>query len=227
MPSEIRLRQEVLNSVLSGLLTQHGIEATPERVLTQGGTRMPDLMATLHGLRVVVEAEVDSSDAERKALESARERVSSGIANLSRIVPVTPRHRVASQVLPTSGITRVAGLVIINAMMFQEVLSSFDRRVKGLRVLLRGAGAGSADDERRFACSSDTLMSRLSLSRMTSRITGSSFLLRRGFRFFALSRFERLSLALRDLSSLLNLQNCSRTVSADAPSILFAEAQRA
>ncbi len=87
----MRLRQEVLNTALAELLTQRGIEATPERVLQRQGRHMPDVMATLHGLRVIVEAEIDIPGCELKALESARERVSSGVANVAvaLIYPVT------------------------------------------------------------------------------------------------------------------------------------------
>jgi hypothetical protein len=78
---EVRLRQEVLNTALSELLTERGIEATPERVLMQRGKKMPDLLATLHGLRVVVEAEVGGvAGADQKAQVSAAGRLSEGIA---------------------------------------------------------------------------------------------------------------------------------------------------
>ena len=41
--------------------------------------------------------------------------------------------------LPTKGVSRIAGLVIINALIFQEVLSSFDARVKNISFLIRDA----------------------------------------------------------------------------------------
>src|SRR5687767_12112200 len=85
MAKEIRVRQEVLNTALAEILSERGIEASPERVLSQGGDkRMPDVMANLNGLRVIIECEVGGNPlARRKALASARERINQGIATIA------------------------------------------------------------------------------------------------------------------------------------------------
>jgi hypothetical protein len=54
-----------------------------------------------------------------------------------------PQKLSGSQALPSSGVSQIAGIVIINAMIFQEVLASYDSRVKGIRALLHGISEGA------------------------------------------------------------------------------------
>jgi hypothetical protein len=79
-------RQEVLNVLLAQLLQERGIVSTPESIVTSGqqqARRMPDVIVRFHGLRVAIEGEVgDAMTAERRALDSARNRVEEGIAHI-------------------------------------------------------------------------------------------------------------------------------------------------
>src|SRR6266566_670134 len=84
MSKNVRLRQEVLNTIFAELIGARGIEATPERVIMDKGKHMPDILFRYNGLRVVVECEIGkSSQAGLKALESAKNRVEEGIADVA------------------------------------------------------------------------------------------------------------------------------------------------
>jgi len=82
MQKEPRLRQEVLNTALAEILQTRGIDATPEQVLSSGiSTKaMPDVMFKFRGLRVVIECEIAGTSAQRKAYESAKNRIEEGLA---------------------------------------------------------------------------------------------------------------------------------------------------
>jgi hypothetical protein len=53
--------------------------------------------------------------------------------------------------LPTKGVSRIAGLVIINALIFQEVLSTYHGKVKTLKTLIRDASKQGESLSRAFS----------------------------------------------------------------------------
>lgn len=79
-------RQEVFNVLLAQLLQERGVVTAPETIVKSGldqARRMPDVIVSFRGLRVVIEGEVaDQPNAEGRALESARKRVKEGIAHV-------------------------------------------------------------------------------------------------------------------------------------------------
>lgn len=79
-------RQEVFNVVLAQILEKHGVISAPEIILKARPTqqrRMPDVLVTYLGLRLMIEGEVeDTPQAEDRALASARERVEEGLAHI-------------------------------------------------------------------------------------------------------------------------------------------------
>jgi hypothetical protein len=83
-------RQEVLNVAIAQLLAKHGIISAPEIILkAKPGQkrRMPDILVSFLGLRLVIEGEVeDTPGAGERALESARKRVEEGLAHISMAV---------------------------------------------------------------------------------------------------------------------------------------------
>ncbi|MBM4284284.1 MAG: hypothetical protein FJ128_03395 [Deltaproteobacteria bacterium] len=83
-------RQEVLNVALAQLLAKHGVVSAPEVILkARPGQkrRMPDILVSFLGLRLVIEGEVaDTPGAEDRALDSARKRVEEGLAHISMAV---------------------------------------------------------------------------------------------------------------------------------------------
>lgn len=87
-------RQEVLNTLLAELLHERGVVNAPEDVivLRPGATRdIPDLLVNFQGLRTAIECEVDDQpQAAERAVDSARDRVVSGIAHIG-IAIVYPR----------------------------------------------------------------------------------------------------------------------------------------
>jgi hypothetical protein len=92
MAKEIRLRQEVLNTILAELISTRGMEATPERVLMENGKHLPDVLFRFNGLRVVIECEVGTipGTARKKAIESAHGRVEEGIADVGVALVYAP-----------------------------------------------------------------------------------------------------------------------------------------
>jgi hypothetical protein len=79
------IRQEVLNVLVAQLLEQQGIVAVPESIIPASGDdsrRMPDVLVDFQGLRLAVEGEFASSQAAKKARNSARNRVTDGIAHV-------------------------------------------------------------------------------------------------------------------------------------------------
>jgi len=88
-------RQEVLNTILGQLLQERGVVNAPEDVivLKKGANRdIPDLLVNFQGLRTAVECEVDDQvNAAQRAIGSARDRVSSGLAHIG-VAIVYPRH---------------------------------------------------------------------------------------------------------------------------------------
>lgn len=87
-----RSRQEVLNVILAQILAERGVVAAPESIMQSGGNRiMPDVLVEYQGLRVMIEGEVDSAQAEQKARDSANARVESGVAHIG-VAVVYPSH---------------------------------------------------------------------------------------------------------------------------------------
>lgn len=88
MPTEMteRHRQEVLNVLLAQLLQERGVISAPEQILdvsTIPRRKMPDVLVSYRGLRMLIEGEVDDQpDAKGRALEAARKRVTDGIAHM-------------------------------------------------------------------------------------------------------------------------------------------------
>jgi len=78
--------QEVFNVLLAQLLRERGVISVPESIIKRGleqARRMPDVIVTYLGLRTVIEGEVaDQPDAQTCALDSARKRVTEGIAHI-------------------------------------------------------------------------------------------------------------------------------------------------
>lgn len=83
---EAGFRQEVFNVVLAQILEKHGVISAPEIILHAKPTqkrRMPDVLVTFLGLRLMIEGEVDDApQAEERALNSARQRVEEGLAHI-------------------------------------------------------------------------------------------------------------------------------------------------
>jgi len=105
----IRLRQEVLNTILAELISERHPEITPERILTdpKKSRNMPDLMARLNGLRVVVECEIgDSAAARTKALDSAKNRIDEGIAAVAVALVYAPELAAQSSVAKVKALMR-------------------------------------------------------------------------------------------------------------------------
>ena len=79
-------RQEVFNVVLAQLLQERGVVSAPESILKIAGEQehsMPDVLVSFHGLRLVIEGEVDGQvRAANCALDTARRRVEQGIAHI-------------------------------------------------------------------------------------------------------------------------------------------------
>ncbi len=77
-------RQEVLNVLLAQVLVERGVVAAPENILTTsaGKRKMPDVLVEYQGLRVMIEGEIASAQAQAKAKSSANKRVEDGIAHI-------------------------------------------------------------------------------------------------------------------------------------------------
>lgn len=89
-------RQEVLNVILAQVLADRGVIAAPENIMTlsTGKRKMPDVLVDYQGLRVMIEGEVESPQAQSKALQSAQKRVEDGIAyiGIAVVYPASLRH---------------------------------------------------------------------------------------------------------------------------------------
>ena len=79
-------RQEVLNTILAELMQERGVINAPEDVVVQkasGSRDIPDILVNFQGLRTAIECEVDDQpNARERAIESARDRVVTGIAHI-------------------------------------------------------------------------------------------------------------------------------------------------
>jgi hypothetical protein len=93
-------RQEVLNVLVAQLLQQRGLVAAPEQIIKRpdlSSRRMPDVLVDFYGLRLVIESEFDSRNAEDKASNAALERVQEGIAHVGMaLVYPEPLRRVSN-----------------------------------------------------------------------------------------------------------------------------------
>jgi hypothetical protein len=78
------VRQEVLNVLTAELLSQYGMVAVPEQILSAKRVRhMPDVIVDLQGLRLALEGEFDTApDKKSRAMASAWRRVEEGIAHV-------------------------------------------------------------------------------------------------------------------------------------------------
>jgi hypothetical protein len=83
--SDIRHREEVLNTLLAIVLSRLGVQAEPETIGAQG--QKPDVLFPLHGLRVVVEGKLeDVPSADKIVFDDATERVQRGVAHIAAAV---------------------------------------------------------------------------------------------------------------------------------------------
>jgi len=99
VPIKSGYRQEVFNVILAQLLQERGVITAPEKVLTSAlqKRRMPDVIVDYHGLRIVIEGEVDDqTNAREKALTSAKGRVDEGIAHIGIAIVYPSSLRKAS-----------------------------------------------------------------------------------------------------------------------------------
>lgn len=80
-----KVRQEVLNVLLSQLLSERGAVVLPETIRYTGIQRdrhMPDVIVSYQGLRTAIEGEIQAPKARDKAIDSAKRRVENGIAHI-------------------------------------------------------------------------------------------------------------------------------------------------
>ena len=81
--AKVRVREEVINTYLAQVVTELGVVANAETVLSRGQHR-PDVLFQLRGLRVVIESKVgDTQSATVSALNDAKERVQNNIAHIA------------------------------------------------------------------------------------------------------------------------------------------------
>lgn len=90
-------RQEVVNVILAQLLQERGIVSAPERIINLGtkiGRRMPDVLVNYSGLRMAIEGEYGHrKKAKELAMNSARRRVTDGIAHIGVALVYDPELR--------------------------------------------------------------------------------------------------------------------------------------
>ncbi|HZE59641.1 MAG TPA: hypothetical protein VE085_03720 [Burkholderiales bacterium] len=83
-------REEVLNVVLAEQLAARGIDAAPETVQKRAngkGRGLPDVLIEYRGMRIVIEGKFESSaQATETVADQAKERISSGIAQIALAV---------------------------------------------------------------------------------------------------------------------------------------------
>jgi len=79
----VRHREETLNTKLADVLSDMGVQAEAEGILSHGRNR-PDVLFDLSGLRVSIEGKLDDSpNAYSVVLQQARDRVKVGISHIS------------------------------------------------------------------------------------------------------------------------------------------------
>lgn len=84
--SNLRHREEVINTQLAILLSKLGVNADAETILARGRER-PDVLLTLFGLRVVIEGKFeDHPNARTEVSNDAKGRVRNGIAHFAAAV---------------------------------------------------------------------------------------------------------------------------------------------
>lgn len=82
----IRHREEVLNVAVAECISERGMVAAPESIITgSGGPRaMPDVIMSFHGLRCVIEGKMgDARNARSQVASDIIDRVESGIAHVA------------------------------------------------------------------------------------------------------------------------------------------------
>lgn len=91
--SEIRNREEAINTQLAILISSLGVSADAETIRIHG-TQRPDVLFQLRGLRVAIEGKFsDVPNAEHVVLGDARKRVSSGLAHIATAAVYPPSLR--------------------------------------------------------------------------------------------------------------------------------------
>ncbi len=81
--AKVRVREEVINTYLAKIVSELGVVADAETVLSRGQHR-PDVLFQLRGLRVVIESKIgDTQGAGENALKDAMERVQNNIAHIA------------------------------------------------------------------------------------------------------------------------------------------------
>lgn len=79
-----REREEVFNVLLAQCISERGMVAAPENIMTANGRRaMPDVIVSVRGLRCIIEGKMgDVQDARNEAATAAQRRIATGIAHI-------------------------------------------------------------------------------------------------------------------------------------------------
>ena len=113
----MRHREETLNTKLADVLSEMGVQAEAEGILSQGRNR-PDVLFDLSGLRVSIEGKLDDvPNASSVVLKQARDRVRVGISHISVAV-------VYPQVLRSVSTQKLATALRSSALSFAVVSES-------------------------------------------------------------------------------------------------------
>jgi len=88
----MRQREEVINVRLAEVLRGHGVTAAPETIHDHGKSRPDIALSSFRGMRVVIEGKIaDTPQAQSKVEQDARDRISTGIAQMA-IAAVYPKE---------------------------------------------------------------------------------------------------------------------------------------
>ena len=98
--AKIRIREEVANTYLAQIITELGVVAEAETILSRGMHR-PDVLFQLRGLRIVIESKFDDvAGAQERVHQDAAERVEESIAHIAvavvypKVIRTTPTSEV-------------------------------------------------------------------------------------------------------------------------------------
>ena len=89
-----RQREEVLNVVMAECISERGMAATPENIITISSRRraMPDVIIVFRGLRCIIEGKMgDAQNAHRQVADDISDRIVNGIGHIA-IGVVYPVH---------------------------------------------------------------------------------------------------------------------------------------
>ena len=118
--ADFRNREEVVNTQLANLITDMGITADAEKVLSHGKHR-PDVMFQLRGLRVVIEGKFDDNvNAKETVMKDARNRVRNNIAHIAIALVYPDELRTAT----TSKITNILKKAKLEFCIITETFES-------------------------------------------------------------------------------------------------------